>query len=769
MVDWALWYARQGYRVFPLHSPEIGPDGQLRCDCRNPKCTGNSRAKHPRTLNGFKDATIDEAQIRKLWSMWPNANIGIATGNGLLVVDVDPRHGGDAALAALEAQYSKLPETPIVLTGGGGVHYYLDVDEPKLKFPVNLTTGVELKFDGGYVVAPPSIHISGNRYAWEAVATLGEVERAKAPGWILDASRCTGPEVKSGRFELPDEIPDGQRNDFLFRFGRALKAYGWGEAEILAALLIVNEKRCKPPGSRTSILKLAHHVATLTDSPNFTKKATRADPSEPPADDPNDPGVQEQDAPPQPRAKLKIALVKPTPVEPLDDTAENDSRPPMFSDDAVALRFTAAHGHEARYCADWGKWLFWDGCRWKPDVILAAFEHARLICRAVSTECANRQLARIIAGAKTVAAVVTLARSAPQHATKVEQWDAHLWLLNTPSGVVDLRTGQSAAHDQKLYMSKITAVGPSGDCPLWKKFLAKVTGENEELQKYLARVCGYALTGSIREHVFFFFYGAGANGKGVFLNTVSAILGDHATVAPISTFIASRTEQHPTDLASLRGARLVTAQETERDRHWAEAKIKALTGGDKISARFMRQDFFEFAPIFKLLIAGNNKPQLRDVDEAIRRRFNLIPFEVVIPVAERDRDLTDKLRREWPGILQWMIDGCLEWQRIGLAPPAVVREATENYFDAEDALAQWIAECCRTGLHEFTFDLSTALYTSWKVWAKNAGEDPGTQKAFVGALEKRGFKASKGTRGIRIIRGLTLQEISWREPGENGE
>jgi putative DNA primase/helicase len=186
---------------------------------------------------------------------------------------------------------------------------------------------------------------------------------------------------------------------------------------------------------------------------------------------------------------------------------------------------------------------------------------------------------------------------------------------------------------------------------------------------YLQRAVGYALTGLTQEHALFFAYGTGANGKSVLLSTAAGLLGDYHKTAPIETFTASNSDRHPTDLASLRGARLVTATETEEGRRWAEARIKQLTGGDTISARFMRQDFFEFAPSFKLFIAGNHKPSLRSVDEAIRRRFHLVPFAVTIPSEERDSDLAEKLKDEWPGILAWLIEGCLEWQTEGLRRP----------------------------------------------------------------------------------------------------
>ena len=245
----------------------------------------------------------------------------------------------------------------------------------------------------------------------------------------------------------------------------------------------------------------------------------------------------------------------------------------------------------------------------------------------------------------------------------------------------DLRTGVGRPPDPLDYITKKTACGaaPAGTPhPLWTKFLDRVTGHNVELQGFLQRYIGYCCTGFTTEHVFVFAYGTGANGKSTFINTIAGILGDYATVADMSTFIASNHERHPTDLAKLRGARLVVAQETQKGRRWDETKIKALTGGDKITARFMRQDFFDFMPTFKLFIGGNHKPRLSNVDEAMRRRLLLVPFTVQIPRGRTRPAPAEKLKAEWPAILRWCIEGCLEWQRIGLAPPGVVRTPPRN-------------------------------------------------------------------------------------------
>jgi putative DNA primase/helicase len=293
--------------------------------------------------------------------------------------------------------------------------------------------------------------------------------------------------------------------------------------------------------------------------------------------------------------------------------------------------------------------------------------------------------------------------------------------------------------------------------------LNEITNGDADLQAYLQRMAGYCMTGITSEHVLFFCYGTGANGKSVFINTLGGIWGDYAATAPMETFVASNSDRHPTDLAGLRGARLVIAQETEQGRRWAESKIKALTGGDKISARFMRQDFFEFTPEFKLLISGNHKPGLRGVDEAIRRRLHLIPFNVTIPAAKRDHKLFEKLRAEWPGILQWAVDGCLEWQRIGLAPPAAVRDATAEYLAAEDAIAQWLDECCDKSTTAQT-EVRT-LYASWSKWCERTGEFAGTQKSFSQALEDRGYQKRRFGHAMRAgIAGLAIRQDETDEP-----
>lgn len=414
--------------------------------------------------------------------------------------------------------------------------------------------------------------------------------------------------------------------------------------------------------------------------------------------------------------------------------------------DAVALAFAKKHAETLRYVALWGKWLIFKGSHWSIEETHAAFDYARKLCR----EAGN-------AAAVTVAAVVKLASSDRALAATADQWDIDLMLLGTPGGTIDLRTGQLRAAVQTDYITKVTAVAPGGECPTWQFFLDRITAGDKELQQFLQRMCGYALTGTTKEDALFFGHGGGKNGKSVFVKTISGILNDYHTSAPMDMFTVTRFERHSAELADLRGARLVTAVETEEGKRWNEAKIKALTGGDSVKANFMRQDPFKYVPQFKLLMVGNHRPGLSSVDIAIRRRMNLIPFTVTIPESERDMDLPDKLKNEWPGILSWMVAGCLEWQRNGLRPPAAVSAATNEYLDAEDTLQSWISECCDT-LPMF-YETSAALWGSWKSWSERSGEKHRDIKWLANQLVGRGFERYRRD-GERCYLGLKLKVIA---------
>jgi putative DNA primase/helicase len=432
----------------------------------------------------------------------------------------------------------------------------------------------------------------------------------------------------------------------------------------------------------------------------------------------------------------------------------------ILSEDDIADCFAQQYREELRYVAKWNQWLNYDGARWREEETLKVFDLVRKLCRELTWE-SNSKDAEVkrVRTAKTVAAVVQLAKADRRLAAKFDQWDVDPMLLNTPDGVVDLKTGNVRPHRPEDYVTKMTAVGPGGACPLWLQFLDRFTGGDRELQSFLKRVCGYCLTGDTSEESLFFLFGVGRNGKGVFAHTVSGVLGDYHRVASMETFIASSMDRHPTELAKLHGARLVTATETEEGKRWDEPRIKALTGRDPISARFMRQDFFEYLPQFKLMFSGNHRPGLRTVDEAIRQRMNLIKCAAIIPKRERDPKLAEKLKSEWSGILSWMVEGGMEWQRGGLRPPDSVISTTEEYLEVEDVFGNWMDECCTIDPNATAGPV--ALWEVWKTWATTTNEFVGTKIRFLQKLEDRGFPPGRAYdqdgKRQRVHRGLALR------------
>ena len=438
------------------------------------------------------------------------------------------------------------------------------------------------------------------------------------------------------------------------------------------------------------------------------------------------------------------------------DAEEQTARPPEYSDDALALEFTRCHGDHLRYVAPWGKWLRYDGARWEEDRTTRVFDLARSVCRDASLCVPERKLGRLIASAKTVAAVEKLARSDPRHAILPEQLDADPFTLNTPGGTVDLRTGQLRPHRREELLTKITAVAPDHDADdsAWLRFLADITRGDVELENYLQRLLGYCLTGDVREHVLAFFYGTGANGKSTLLDLILHIMGDYGRLIATETLMESRGDRHPTEIATLAGVRLAVSSEVDEGQHWAESRIKALTGDTVLTGRYMRQDFFEFDRTHKLVVAGNHRPAIRSVDEAMRRRIHLVPFAAQFGGDKADVRMPEKLRAEAPAILAWAIRGCLEWQEAGLRPPAAVQAATADYLDTQDTLGLWLAECCDTS-DPTAETKSSTLYDSFRAWKDRRGEKAPSTVRFSGLLEPRLRKEARA--GYVWYQGVTLK------------
>lgn len=422
---------------------------------------------------------------------------------------------------------------------------------------------------------------------------------------------------------------------------------------------------------------------------------------------------------------------------------------PRLSDQWLADRVVAAKRGDLRFVPQKGIFLAWEKNRWQPDAELLAEDivkkELRLIANEVARQGATEKEKRdglaaavTICSAAKVGAVSALVKSDRAIAVTIGSLDHDPWILNTPGGIVDLKTGLVGPSIPDALCTKSTTVPPdfSGPTPKWDAFLHDATNGDTTLQAYLQRLCGYLLTGSTREQQLTFIFGPGGNGKSVFLNVLSGILGDYSRTASMDTFTASHSEKHTTDVAMLTGARLVTASETAAGKRWDEPRLKSLTGGEPVTARFMRQDNFTFTPQFKLVFVGNHKPEVRDVDAAMRRRIQMVPF--LTTPALVDKELGSKLIAEYPAILAWMIHGCVSWQEQGLNPPERVRETTNEYFDAEDAVGRWARECLVVDPDATT--TSQSLYLSWREWANGNGEYVGSLKRLSAALIVRKYE-----------------------------
>lgn len=430
----------------------------------------------------------------------------------------------------------------------------------------------------------------------------------------------------------------------------------------------------------------------------------------------------------------------------------------------AALVFAQRHAGELLYDHDRAMWLAFDGAIWRPERTELAQCYARRIASELGQASDAASERRTAEKASFVQGLLTFARADRVFAKRTEHFDRDPDLLGVPGGMVDLRTGTFRSADPVELITRSAAAAPAFDTPhpLWSRFLSETTGDDTALIEFLQRWCGYCLTGHVSEHALLFVFGPGGNGKSVFLTVLTGILGDYARAAPMDTFTASRWDKHPTDLAGLAGARLVTASETEEGRAWAEARIKQLTGGDPITARHMRQDFFTYNPQFKLTFVGNHKPTLSAVDEALRRRFNLVPFER--KPANPDRELETKLKAEWPAILAWMVEGCSkwrEWRGAGLARPESVNAATAAYFADQDLFGQWLEdECDAEPGNDHKWEKSSALLASWSAYAKGASEPSGGSKSFAEHMRRRGFaehrtKMARGFRGVQLRQEVT--------------
>jgi P4 family phage/plasmid primase-like protien len=421
------------------------------------------------------------------------------------------------------------------------------------------------------------------------------------------------------------------------------------------------------------------------------------------------------------------------------------------TDTGNAERLVRRFGGRIRYVRDAGEWRVWSGKAWLTDktgrvdrtakkVAQEIFEEAREIededqrkamrAWAVATESRERRSAMIDLAAKEHA-VVTL----------IDDYDQDPWLFNVQNGTLDLKTGELLPHDSSNMMTKISQVNydTEATCPLWNKFLARVQDNDQQMVDFLSRAVGYTLTGDAGIQGMFFLHGDGCNGKGVFTTVIRHLMGSYADNASFDTFVCQKNDGRiRNDLAKLVGARYVTASESQEGNRLDEALIKSLTGGDPITTRFLHKEFFTFYPQFKLWMSSNYKPAIRGLDWGIWRRVKMIPFEVIIPDEERDEQLTDKLKTELPGILNWALKGLADFLKFGMKYPDKVAAATQQYRESQDIIGQFLKAKCF--LDPVVSVRVSDLYERYKTWAADAKEFILKERQFGDAMKKRGFE-----------------------------
>ena len=755
-LEHALDYAARGLPVVPCRP--AGDAVKRPYIPRDKDADGNPI---PNT-GGVAKATTDPEQIRAWWTQWPSALIGGAMGRDLRLLAIDPdvpKHPGDAdglaAWNALVAEHGGVPATHAHETPSGGRHFIfrmpegLDLGnrEGALK-----GTGINVRGTGGYLIMAPSRLADGRAY--RLADDFDFWTFALAPQWLLDLIVDAPEPVKEPVADRqpswpPQEQPRAQQGDALSRYVAAAVDK---ECDLVA--------RCASGGRNNQLNASAFNLGTLVGANVLTAgEATRRlygaaqscgyvkDEGHGAAMATIESGLTRGAERPRDLSKVSDRTRRKEEAKHNRHQARHADADPagpgdnvgLVTEDEGAILFAERHRGQLRYCWSHGAWFRWDGSIWRKNETAVAFHFAREMARQMA-EGEDDKVRTTASKAAFAGAVERFARADPAFAVTAEVWDTDPMLLGTPGGTVDLRTGVLRQANPDDGITKSTAVVPAdvSDCPLWRKFLHETFSGDADLIAFSQRWAGYSLTGLTREHALVFGYGAGGNGKSVFVNAQVGITGNYATTAAMDTFIASSGDRHSTELAMLRGSRIVTASETEEGRQWAEARIKQLTGGDRITARFMRQDNFTFLPTFKLLIVGNHKPGLKNVDEAAKRRFNLVPF--TNKPAVKDLSLEEKLKAEWPSILRWMIEGCLDWQRDGLAPPESVREATATYFAEQDIHGEWLADRCIVDRNNPHRQATTQeLFASWSAYAKAANEPAGTEKAFAQKLESDGF------------------------------
>lgn len=688
---------------------------------------------------GCLDASTDCEQVNTWWNTFPYANIGISTGedNGIIVIDVDidleKDIDGSEGLKALEKKLGKLPETWEAITGRGGRHLYF-------KYPAghsisnsasSIAEGVDVRGNGGYVVAPPSIHSNGRGYEWEVEHYPNEIPLAELPPkWIEALENTVGRGKKhaskqpssEGRFTLPDKIPEGQRNTTLFKYAASMRAQRVLPSEISNALVSANLNRCTPPLSNADVIRIYNSALRYPEG-------TAADQMQ------------------------------------MDEQSAHSVKPADFSDAGNAMSFYMINKDRLLWCDALG-WLIWDGRRWDVNqhkATDAAIKFSETMLQEAFEEYKSAQemdengkvsiperVKQYMAHARK-----TRSRSGIQNfmelskawfAVKAIDLDAQPFHLNTPGGVFDLRTGELIQNKPEQLYTRITNAVPSNDGEqMWQDFLNLITEKDEDLKRYLQVAAGSCAIGTILYEGLWVAVGGGRNGKSTYFNAISRVLGDYSGSID-STILTTDKQNRGASLATLRGKRFVTCGELEEGQRLSVQTLKRLASTDDLTIEQKYRDPETIKPSHHISLFSNFLPRVGSTDNGTWRRLNVIPFNATMPAGSNDIPNYAAMLAEKAGgaILTWIIKGAITFSLLGYHLPDCKRvtEATAVYKQRENWLQLFLSERCvsEKGAKIRCGD----LYTAYKQYAAESGDYVRRLADFNAAMESAGFQQTSG-------------------------